>query len=298
MIGCFVGLSVLMSCNGSNMEQEPGETFEHIGYRLMEPDQVFELPDELEEVSGLEAFGEHQLLCNEDETGHLYLFDVEEGRVVHKWKWGKKGDYEGVALIGKTAYVLKSSGQLFEIRNFAGDGNNTATIRKLNSGLDKWCDAEALCQLPGTQSLLIACKEGDRERRTIYRFDTEMPESPASLFLEINLSEIEERLITTELDKISMSLHKLLDPQGSAGIFYPSGIAVHPVTQEIYILSAKSRLLVVYSQEGRLQEVEELRHERFIQPEAITFTPDANLFIGNEGGGGKANILKFTYVQP
>lgn len=296
----------LFACNGSHeSEKETREEYEALPYRFDQPDQVYEMPDELEEISGLSAVNEGSLLCNEDETGHLYLFDLQQEEVTRKWNWGEEGDYEGVALIGETAYVLKNTGNIYEIRNYASlsnrmvDSSNSdipVDVRRYKTGIGKSCDAEGLVRLPDSNSLLIACKEGEPERRTIYRF-TPSEAGEATPFLELDLTRIENELLTTGLDRLSLNLQKLLDPQSSSGILFPSGIAVHPLTQDLYVLSSKSKLLVVYSQEGTLKQVVELQHEKFRQPESITFTPNADLYIGNEANGEKGNIMKFTYVQ-
>lgn len=297
-------LAVFMACTGGREEEVAEEEAVEHPYRFDQPDKVYVLPDELAEISGLALVNETQLLCNEDETGHLYLFDLEQEKVLQKWDWGEEGDYEGIALLGDDAYVLKSNGRLFEIRNFAslnsnnaGEAELPANVRRFKTGLDDSCDAEGLCHLPDTNSLLIACKEGQIARRVIYRFTPSQPDEPASPFLEIDLGNIEDMLLTTGLDRLSLNLQKLLDPQGSSGILFPSGIAVHPLTQDLYILSARSRLLVVYSLGGALKNVIELTHKQILQPESITFAPNGDMYIGNEAKGGTANIMKFTYAQ-
>lgn len=307
-------LTALLACGGRNEPvEEPEVRMATLGYEFDQPDKVYVLPGELEEISGLTAVDDKHLLCNEDETGHLYLFDLEKEEVSRKWSWGKDGDYEGVALLGDTAYVLKSNGNLYEVRNYtslnssnrnsSSDTSETSNsdlpsnVRRFKTGIDKSCDAEGLSRLPGTGSLLIACKEGAPELRTVYLFNPAQPDSPAVPYLELDLTQIENKLLTTDLDRFSLNLQKLLDPQSSSGILFPSGIAVHPLTQDLYILSSRSRLLVVYSQDGTLKEVVELRHKLFLQPESITFTANADLYIGNEGKGGEANIMKFSYVQ-
>lgn len=308
-LGWALLLAGMFACNGSpEAEQVSGEEEENTAsaYRFNQPEQVFEMPDELEEISGLTTVNDNGLLCNEDETGHLYLFDLQQEKLSHKWSWGEDGDYEGVALIGETAYVLKSNGNIYEVRNYASLSNSmvdssnadiATTARRFKTGIDKSCDAEGLCRLPDTNSLLIACKEGIAERRTIYQFTPSETGEAATPFLELDLTKIENQLLTTGLDRLSLNLQKLLDPQSGSGILYPSGIAVHPLTNDLYVLSSKSKLLVVYSLEGNLKQVVELRHEQFLQPESISFTPNGDLYIGNEGKGEKGNIMKFTYVQ-
>lgn len=308
-LGWALLLAGLFACNGkpeAEQVSEEEEAYAASAYRFDQPDQVFELPDILGEISGLATVNDGSLLCNEDETGHLYLFDLQGEEVSHKWSWGEDGDYEGVATIGETAYVLKSNGNIYEIRNYASlsnsmtDSSNTdipTNARRFKTGIDKSCDAEGLCRLPGTNSLLIACKEGASELRTIYQFTPSEPGEGATPFLELDLTKIENQLLTTGLDRLSLNLQKLLDPQSSSGILFPSGIAVHPVTQDLYVLSSMSKLLVVYSLEGNLKQVVELHHEQFLQPESISFTPNADLYIGNEAKGERGNIMKFTYVQ-
>ena len=49
------------------------------------------------------------------------------------------------------------------------------------------------------------------------------------------------------------------------------------------------------NQEGTLEAIWQLPEDLFPQPEGIAFLPDGDLFISNEGRGGKANILRFNY---
>ena len=44
-------------------------------YDLLTHDRVFKLPGRLEEISGLSYWKDNILLCVEDETGNLYLYD-------------------------------------------------------------------------------------------------------------------------------------------------------------------------------------------------------------------------------
>ncbi len=44
--------------------------------------------------------------------------------------------------------------------------------------------------------------------------------------------------------------------------------------------------------------IKQLDKKTFRQPEGICFDPEGNLFISNEGQGGKANILIFKYLRP
>jgi hypothetical protein len=76
--------------------------------------------------------------------------------------------------------------------------------------------------------------------------------------------------------------------------FKPSGIAVHPLDGEIYIISSVGKLLIILNREGKVQDVKELDPAIFRQPEGICFSPAGDMFISNEGQGGKGYILKFN----
>lgn len=49
--------------------------------------------------------------------------------------------------------------------------------------------------------------------------------------------------------------------------FYPSGIAVHPVRQDVFIISAKSPLIIIINKEGDVIQMESLDSRLNTQPE-------------------------------
>lgn len=287
-------LFLLFACSENRSElQKEEEKNSFFGYQLSKPAEVFQLPEELEEISGLATVSGTHLLCNEDETGHLYLFNVEEGKVEKKIKWGKKGDYEGVSVLEETAYVLKSNGNIYRIKDYQSP---QPLVAEIETALDSDCDAEGLTFLPGKNSLLIACKEGGSHSRSIHELGLEEGILKEEPYLEMDFSEIENYLMQTHLDKVSLELRKMLDPKGSSGVLFPSAIAFHPHTHDLYILSSKTKLLVVYA-DGEFKGATALDPEIYKQAESIAFAPNGDLWIGNEGKGGKANIIKLVYDQ-
>jgi len=63
----------------------------------------------------------------------------------------------------------------------------------------------------------------------------------------------------------------------------PSAAAINPVTNELYILSSLSHLIVVTDRKGKFIDLYELDPGIYTQPEGIAFTPDGDLIISNEG---------------
>ena len=263
------------------------------GYRLTEPDETYILPGSLEEISGMQFISNSLIACVEDERGIVYFYDMDQQQVVRQVKWGKKGDYEGIAGNESVLYILESNGNIYQLRDYMGE--SAPVVQKWKSGLDKDCDAEGLYLLEDGKTLLIACKEGEGGVSNIWSFDVEKKALAAQPYLQIQHQLIEEKFLETGIDRFSLEIRKLFDKKGDSGVLAPSGISVHPITAEIYILSSRSKLMVVVTPSGEVKHIIELPVSRFLQPESITFTTEGHLLIGNEGRGGKPKIFLFKY---
>ena len=70
--------------------------------------------------------------------------------------------------------------------------------------------------------------------------------------------------------------------------FHPSGIAIHPQTDDIYIIGSKDiKMIVCYGMDGNWKGAWELDKHHFLQPEGITFLNSGELVICSEGKKGK-----------
>ncbi len=66
---------------------------------------------------------------------------------------------------------------------------------------------------------------------------------------------------------------------------------------KLYIVASVGKLLVIASKIGEVEEVFRLDPVLYNQPEGLTFAPNGDLYISNEGGEGIATILKFIYKK-
>ena len=266
------------SCNSVSRDVS---SFDDFPYHLNEPDQVFKLKSELEEISALTYLEDHKLACVQDEDGILYIFDTHQGEIVSKYNFGDGGDYEGIEVVGNTAYVLRSDGTLYEILNFS---DNAPKVNTYETPLNAKNDTEGLGYDPTQNCLLIACKEQgfidekSDDQRAVYRFDLE------------NKTLIQQPYLVIEEGKLAARTRKKIS-------FHPSGIAVHPLTQELYIIASNGKLLVVMDTNGNILAAKSLPANVFNQPEGICFAPDGTLYISNEGRDGNGNILRFIYKK-
>jgi len=77
--------------------------------------------------------------------------------------------------------------------------------------------------------------------------------------------------------------------------FSPSGIAVHPITGDVYVLStALKRLVVLDYTTGKIRYAVRLDKKVLPQPEGIAFDSEGNLFLASEGKKGEGMLLRFN----
>jgi uncharacterized protein YjiK len=257
------------------------------------------LPDYLEEISGMSYYGKGKIACVQDEKAHIYVWNLEQEKISKKYDFGSDGDYEDIAVVDKTAYILKSDGDIYRIKDFK---KKDRKVRKFNTPLKEKNDCEGIAFDPLSNSLLIACKGSpsiDKEKlyegyKAVYQFDLEEEELGKDPYFLIDLNKLDSYIDRNVFNRISVRVAKRLRLIESETSFQPSGVAIHPVNGDIYIISSVGKLLIVLNRRGKVQDVKELDEKLFRQPEGICFSPSGDLFISNEGQGGKGYILKFT----
>ena len=266
-------------------------------YDLTSWKQKMTLDDQLTEISGLEyRESKHELLAINDEKGKLFTIDPNNGKLLKIQNFGKSGDYEGIALVKDRVYVTKSNGRMI-----AFDITNPDADQKIKTRLSLTNDVEGLCFDESQSRLLIACKGSPnisghpkkKNAKAIYAYDLEkqsFEEDPALLIKDKKLADFVE---THYADKVKSEKHmkKLVSRVTKIS---PSGLAIHPLKDHIYILSSVGKLLLVLDREGSILHVEFLNENHHTQPEGICFRANGDLFISNEGKGFAGNIYKFS----
>lgn len=225
-------------------------------YFVDQPELQITLPEVLNEISGLSHSNTPgALFCVQDESGVVFKIDGKTGVVLQEIPFGKPGDYEGIELVNTDSlWILKSSGTLFLVDLKQPNG----TVTRVNTFLSKEADVEGLGYHPSSHSLLLACKGptpglADTCWRAVYRFDLKQQELQKAPYLVIPES------------------------------FEPSSIATHPLTGEIYILSATAKGILVFSGDGQ-QIVERIKLPKslFPQAEGLSFTSEGKMYISSE----------------
>lgn len=275
---------------------EPTATF-ILPYDLDHPDKSFAMPAYLQEISGLSLSPSPLKLCAiQDESGSLYFINKETGVVDPPVFFKQTGDFEGVEFVGTTAWAQSSKGILYEIKN---PGTEAQTTQDYPTALTKTNNVEGLCYDAKNNRLLLACK-GQKEldySKPVYAFDLATKQLSANPVFSISQEQIQNYLKTVSDDK---STEKLQEQYGATTIefpFGPSGIAIHPKTGDIYMISSVGKVLVVLSETGEIKYMQKLHKETYQQPEGITFDMDGTLYISNEGKTGPAMLYRLNQKQ-
>jgi len=301
-------LLILVLCYLISFPQESDnyKLFEHSSYdfpyNLSEPDKSWELPKTLMEISGLSYIDNYRLACIQDEKGNIYVFNLNTGEIEKKIDFGNDGDYEGIEIINNDAWILKSNGTLYQTNNFLEDPE--PEVNKYATVLTGKNDAEGLAYDPANNNLLIACKghpfvdeRNGKEFKAIYSFDLETKQICINPFLLIEMDTVKYYKNYNTMTELGVEFLALLDESKGDVSFQPSGIAIHPITSNIYILASVGNILMVFNPTGAMMAMIKLRSRYHPQPEGICFAPDGTLYISNEGDGNEGTILKLEMEQ-
>jgi len=269
-------------------------------YDLENPEARYKLPAYLEEISGLSYYSKGKIACVQDEKANIYMLNLKKEVSIEKYDFGSDADYEDISIVGKTAYVLRSNGHIYRVKDFTKKDRKT---KKFNTPLKEINDTEGMTYDPLLNALLIACKgspsiekENNYEGyKAVYKFDLKEEELGKEPHFLIDLDRLDSYIDRNVFSKLSVKVAKRLRLIESETSFKPSGIAVHPIYGEIYIISSVGKLLIILDRRGKVLDVKELDPDLFRQPEGICFSPAGDMFIANEGQGGKGYILKFEY---
>ncbi|OQX81891.1 MAG: hypothetical protein B6D64_01430 [Bacteroidetes bacterium 4484_276] len=271
-------------------------------YQLAEPDKSWKLPKKLVEISGLGYIDGHRLACVQDEKGNIYIFNLQTGEVEEKINFGDDGDYEGIEIIEDDAWVLKSNGDIYKVKDYLKGAG--PYLQKHKTALSRKNDAEGLAYDPVDNNLLIACKghpfldeKAGKEFKAIYSFSLEAKQIDFTPFLLIEMDTIKYYKNYNTMTQLGVELLAYLDHSKGDVSFQPSGISIHPISGNIYILGSVGNLLMVFNRSGIMLAMVKLRSKYYPKPEGICFSPDGTLYISNEGDQEKGTILKFGMIN-
>lgn len=265
-------------------------------YDFTKPAVKLTLPNTLHEISGITIIDSTTVACIQDENGIVFIYDLKKATIKKQVSFSLNGDYEGITKVNNSIYILRSDGVIFEIENYT---SKTLKVNQYQTGIPA-LNNEGLCYDNEHHRLLIGAKgkinkdPEYKDKRFIYEFNLAnktLNQTPVYSFstIEVNLF--------AKMNGIVLPTHK--NKKGvtrEIGLkLNTSEIAIHPITKQLYILSANDHCLFISNSQGELKHIEQLNPITFNKAEGLCFLPNGDLLISNEGQAHQPTLLKFKY---
>lgn len=231
------------------------------------------LPDRLREISGLALTSDERLLAVTDEEAIVYEIDYTNGRLLKAFALGEptvRGDFEGIAVLDGTVWLMTSEGVLFSAPEGA-DGERVL-YERFATNLEDECEFEGLTASAAGDALLLICKD-PKAKKDLSIFEW----SPATW--EMQRHELPEKAMEAAVGSKKIN---------------PSGIAVDPATGDFIVIAAIQHAVLRLDGAGELiGAIMRLAPERHPQAEGVSVTRDGRLLIADEAANGQARLTVY-----
>ncbi|SDL04319.1 SdiA-regulated [Pedobacter sp. ok626] len=280
----FLYTTIILSIFGSYACKNPVNKYTSPkGYDFSKPDR-FNMPSSLLEISGITFYNGNSdtIYSIQDEDGKLFRQKWDVKKQYHM-KFAAKGDFEDLAIVKETVFILKSNGALYSFPFSEAVKPSSEKVKERKKLVPKG-EYEGLFADSQTNKVYVLCKKCDIDKQkkqvTGYIFDYK-PEM--------------DSLVAAESFRLDLNQMKGLNPKLKTSLS-PSALARNPRTNEWYVLSSTNKMLLVTDANWKIKEAHRLNSSTFNQPEGIAFDKAFNLYISNEGDEiTDGNILKFSF---
>lgn len=279
----FLLIFTFFSCtskgNGENESQHIQQEASNVNPVEINIEEKWELPDILKEVSGIVLISDNLFACVQDEDGKIFVYNTQTSQIEKEIPFAGTGDYEGIALVENTVYVVRSDGKIYQVENWDGE---KPEVSEFDTHLTEDDNVEGLVYDDRDNQLLLAVKDGDKKdenSKGIYAFDLDSKSMTKEPKFKIDLN---DPLLSDGKEKKKSKR------------FRPSEIGINPATGEIYLTDGPSSKLLIMDRTGKINSVVQLDEKNFPQAEGLTFNSTGEIFISNEGNDGTGNILKIS----
>lgn len=247
-------------------------------FDLIHPSEINILPMGVSSFSDLTLMDSLHLVGIEPISGNVVFLDINNYSISSQLSLGSDFRFQAISRIDSTLILMDSENKVhfllppYDINSFV---SSNETIENFHS--------PGICLHESTKRLFLISEVQEKEEGQfssyLYAFNLNKNKLSDEPLFEINLTDIESFAIKNNLSLPTTIVANSGDTiQGLD--FNPSAIAVHPKTNEIYILSS-DRSLIVYNQFGEVVNFTSLDASIFSKPTGMTFQDNGDLLISN-----------------
>lgn len=247
-------------------------------YNFSNPEFICNLPEELNEISGLAVSSEGKIFTHDDELGIIYQIDFTSCKIIKKFFLGDpviKGDFEGIEIANNKFYLVTSDGILYSFSE--GKENQIVEFEKVKLDIADKFEIEGLCYYPEKNSLLLAIKYIEVRKyddlRPVFEFDLSKNNLLPNPIFQINIRQLK-------------SEYKFEN-------FFPSGIAYSKQSNTLLITGSRDQKAVIETDtDGNIINAIKLKKEFHPQPEGISMVGNL-LLISDESKNEAARLTVY-----
>ncbi len=276
----FIAAKSLQEAGVENYYHQKASHFvKESGYfDLVHPESVTNLPMGVNAFTDFVMMDSTHLICLDDQIGGVLVYDMISNKSQGYLPTGIDSKITEVTKIDSTIILVDDKMDLhFLLPPYDSTSITTESLREKS-----WISS-GMCLHEQTKRLFFVAEsdiENEVQNHLIYTFNLNQRKLSERPLFEIKPEDIELFAIS---NNITLPGNRLDENGDTVDIFSfkPDVIAVHPKTNEIYVLSTMDRSLAVYNQFGQVVNFTTLNEELFSQPKAMTFFPNGDLLLTN-----------------
>lgn len=276
----FIAAKSLQEAGVENYYHQKAAHFEkENGYfDLVHPESITNLPMGVNAFTDFVMMDSTHLICLDDQIGGVLVYDLISNQSQGYLPTGIDSKITEVTKIDSTIILVDENMDLHFLNPpYDSTSINTESLREKS-----WISS-GMCLHQQTKRLFFVAEsdiENEVQNYLIYTFNLNQRKLNERPLFEIKSEEIELFAISNNIPLPANRLDENGDTLRDFS-FIPDVIAVHPKTNEIYVLSSVDRSLAVFNQFGQVVNFTTLNESLFSQPKAMTFFPNGDLLLTN-----------------
>jgi len=278
-----VGVENYYVKKATNFQKEDGY------FDLQHPNSVRTLPMGVQPFSDVTFLDSTHLIGLNQESGSLFVYDMVENSVSPFLPCDFGSKICNISSIDSTLLLVDDEKHIHFLRA-PYDAASLTTLGLENEQFE----AAGVCFHQESHRLFLMSSNEERTEgyssSSVYAYNLNQQKLNAQPLFYISGEDIEAFAIENKLIAPHSDL-SIIDDTLESMNFTPSAIAVHPKTNEIYVLSRADHSLVVFNQFGEIVNFTSLDKTTFSDPSAMTFKKNGDLVITD------GNLMNPTVIQ-